>query len=91
MLEFLLFPAHSCQYDFTRLSMPSMHSATSIKNGTDSGEKLQAMLSRPVIHPSLARLQIALVAEMLNVDPWRKYPLHLQVLNPDFMPLVKGL
>jgi len=38
----------------------------------------------------LVRLQISLVTEILNVDPWCKYPLTMQVLQDEFEPLVVG-
>lgn len=40
--------------------------------------------------PTSGSLQVALVTEMLNVDPWCKYPLALQVLHGEFEPLLNG-
>jgi hypothetical protein len=31
------------------------------------------------------------MAKMLNVDPWRRYPLTVQVLSSDFSPLLTGV
>jgi hypothetical protein len=36
-------------------------------------------------------MQVALLAEMLNLDPWRRYPLMVQVLSSDFSSLFAGV
>ena len=37
-----------------------------------------------------AAVQVSLVTKMLNVDPWRRYPLTLQVLSSEFEPMLAG-